>query len=84
VSGQVFAYAGTPSWVFMTVKDTESSDSYTCELELSDGTKLPIGQFQLHDGVGSWGWTVGVDISQFRGVHLTKATGETAASASFV
>ncbi len=84
VGGQVFAYAGTPSWVFMTVKDTESADSYTCELELSDGTKLPIGQFQLHDGVGNWGQTMGVDMSQIRAVHLTKATGETAATASFV
>src|SRR5438132_2587197 len=37
VQGEVFAAAGRPSSVFMTVSDGGSSDTYRCELELSDG-----------------------------------------------
>ncbi len=83
VGGEVFAYAGTPSWLFMTVHDSDSGGSYTCELELRDGTILTIGTFQLHDGVGSWGRTVPVNVDQVRAVHLTRATGASAADASF-
>lgn len=83
VGGQVFSYSGTPSWVFMTVQENASSETYACELELSDGTQLRIGTFRLHDGVGSWGRMVGVDANRIRAIRLIKGTAETAAIGSF-
>jgi hypothetical protein len=84
VGGQVFSYAGNPSWVFMTVHGRNSSEPYVCELDLTDGTKLNVGSFRLYEGSGSWGREVQVDVSRIRAVHLLKQGGETAASASFV
>ena len=83
VGGQVFTFAGTPSWVFMTVAEKDSSETYACELELSDGTRLRIGRFQLHNGSGSWGRTVPLDVSRIRVVRLINQSGETAASGRF-
>ena len=79
--GQVFSYAGSPSWVFMTVHDDGSSDTYHCELELADGQRVEVGSFGLHDGAGSWGRTLALDVGQLRAVRLLDEHGATAATA---
>jgi hypothetical protein len=82
VQGQVFSYAGHPSWVFMTVHDEGSSDTYRCELELADGQRLEVGSFQLHGGAGSWGRAIPVDVHQVQAVRLINERGALAATAS--
>jgi hypothetical protein len=84
VRGQVFSYQGSPSWVFMTVHERGSSETYVCELELTDGSSVRIGSFQLHDGVASWGRTLGEDTNRIKTVRLLKAGAERTASASFL
>jgi len=80
-AGQVFSYAGKPSWVFMTVHDDGSSDTYHCQLELADGHRVEVGSFGLHDGAGSWGRTLALDVRQLRTVRLLDEHGATAATA---
>ncbi|MBV8234482.1 MAG: zf-HC2 domain-containing protein [Acidimicrobiia bacterium] len=80
--GQLFSYAGKPSWVFMTVRDDGSSDTYRCQLELADGQRVEVGSFGLHDGTGSWGRTVAIDVHQLRAVRLLDEHGATAATAT--
>ncbi|MBV8303563.1 MAG: zf-HC2 domain-containing protein [Acidimicrobiia bacterium] len=80
--GQIFSYAGKPSWVFMTVRDDGSSDTYRCQLELADGQRVEVGSFGLHDGTGSWGRTVAIDVHQLRAVRLLDEHGATAATAT--
>jgi hypothetical protein len=66
----------------MTVRDGNSSDTYRCELELADGQRIEVGSFQLHDGIGSWGKSVAVDLRQLKTVRLLDERGETAAVAT--
>lgn len=82
VGGQVFARADQPTWVFMTVHDGGSGESYACELVLKDGTTVPIGQFSMHGGEGSWGRSVDVALDQVESVQLRDASGTLAATAA--
>ena len=79
--GQVYTYSGNPSWVFMNVDASGANGTYTCELQLANGTTVPVGQFEVHDGVGEWAHTVGVDVNQIRTAKLVTPSGLTLATA---
>jgi hypothetical protein len=79
--GQVYTYGGNPSWVFMNVDASIASGTYTCELQLANGTTVPLGQFLVHDGVGEWAHTVSVDVSQIKVAKLVAPSGTTVATA---
>jgi hypothetical protein len=80
--GQVYAYSGNPSWVFMNVDASGANGSFTCELELANGSTVPIGQFDVHDGVGEWAHTVGVDVNRIKAAKLVTPSGLTLATAT--
>jgi hypothetical protein len=82
LSGQVYARADNPSWVFMTLHGAGSGDSYACELVLKDGRTVPIGSFTMRGGVGSWGRAVDVRVSDVRLVQLRNAQGDLVAKAA--
>jgi hypothetical protein len=82
LSGQVYARADNPSWVFMTLHEAGSGDSYACELVLKDGRTVPIGSFTMRGGVGSWGRAVDVRLSDVRLVQLRDAHGDLVAKAA--
>jgi hypothetical protein len=79
--GQVYAYSGNPSWVFMNVDASGANGTFTCELQLANGSMVPVGQFEVHDGVGEWAHTVGVDVNQIKSAKLVTPSGLTLASA---
>ncbi len=79
--GQVYTYSGNPSWVFMNVDASGANGTYTCELQLANGTTVPVGQFEVHDGVGEWAHTVGVDVNQIKTAKLVTPSGLTLATA---
>jgi hypothetical protein len=79
--GQVYTYSGDPSWVFMNVDASGANGTYTCELQLANGSTVPVGQFEVHDGVGEWAHTVGVDVSQIKVAKLVTPSGLTLATA---
>ena len=81
VRGQVFLDADRDPWVFMTVRDDSRNDSYVCQLDFADGHSVRIGSFQLHDGAGSWGRAVDLDLTGLRAVRLLDVEGNTAATA---
>jgi hypothetical protein len=82
VEGQVFADSSDSSWLFMTVSDDGTSDTYVCQVELVEGRTVNIGSFQLRHGAGSWGRTISEDARQIKGVRLLDESGRVAASAS--
>src|SRR5581483_4528199 len=82
VEGQVFADAGDSSWLFMTVRDGDNSDTYVCQVELRDCATINLGSFQLRHASGSWGRTIAVDARQIKTVRLLDESGDVAASAS--
>jgi hypothetical protein len=82
LAGQVYARAGNPSWVFMTLRGDGSDESYACDLVLKDGRTVSIGSFTMHAGVGSWGRAVDVRLSQVHLVQLRNASGGVVATAA--
>jgi hypothetical protein len=82
VTGQVVAYNGTPSWVFMKVSVPNYNGKIICTLEGGAGSTLATGAFTLHNGVGDWSKTIHMDIGQLQGARLVTSTGTTVATAS--
>ena len=80
--GQVYTYSGDPSWIFMNVDASGANGSYTCELELANGSTVPVGQFEVHDGIGEWAHTIGVDVNRIKAAKLVTPTGLTLATAT--
>jgi hypothetical protein len=68
-TGNVFAYQGRPSWVFLTV-DGARSGTYHVELITSDGDSRWLGLCKVRDGAGSWGTTVDLPIGQVDRVEM--------------
>jgi hypothetical protein len=83
LQGKLFSSAERPAWLFMTVQDEGSSDSYRCQIAIGDGPWTDVGSFQLHDGSGSWGKAVAADLHQRTTVRLLDAgDGSVAATAT--
>jgi hypothetical protein len=83
--GHVLAYVGyngDPSWVLMNVDASGANGTYTCEVVLSSGTAVPVGQFMVHDGIGEWAHTVSVDVKSIKAAKLVGPSGATLATAT--
>lgn len=84
VLGQIVAYRGDPSWVFMNVNAPNYSGSITCMLQVEDGTTVAFGTFTVHNGTGQFSKNLGsVDVSTLRGAKLVNSTGAPVAAATF-
>jgi hypothetical protein len=83
VIGQIVAYRGHPSWVYMNIGGSNYSGPITCMLHVQDGSTVAVGDFDLHRGTGEFSRTIRVDIAQLRGAKLVTPTGSVVASATF-
>jgi hypothetical protein len=83
VLGQIVAYRGQPSWVFMNVEVPDYDGPITCELQVEDGSTVAFGTFEVHQGVGQFSKIIRVDVPTLRGARLVTSTGATVASATF-
>jgi hypothetical protein len=83
VLGQIVAYRGNPSWVFMKVTVPHYDGSITCELQTADGSVATWGTFRVRDGIGQFSRTIGVEVAALRGARLVTSTGTRVASATF-
>jgi len=83
VLGQVVAYDGHPSWVYMNVGATQSTGTIMCKLQLNNGSIVSTGTIELHHGTGVLSKFIHVDIHRLRGAKLYTSTGAVLASATF-
>jgi hypothetical protein len=84
VLGQIIAYRGHPSWVFMKVSIPNYDGRIECTLQVADGTTVAFGNFTVHAGVGTFGKEIGgVNVSQLRGAQLVGPAGSAVAAATF-
>ena len=83
VIGQIVAYRGHPSWVYMNIGGSNYSGPITCMLHIQDGSTVAVGDFDLHRGTGEFSRTIRVDVGQLRGAKLVTPTGSVVASATF-
>jgi len=81
--GQIVAYRGNPSWVFMSIRDPGMNGTIGCHIQMENGRTAAAGTFVVHDGMGQWARTVPADVSRFRGATLVTAGGAAVATASF-
>jgi hypothetical protein len=84
VLGQIVAYRGDPSWVFMQVNVPHYDGPIECKLQVADGTTVAFGTFTVHRGVGQFSKTIGgVNVSRLRGAKLVNPAGSPVAAATF-
>ncbi|MCU1363956.1 MAG: hypothetical protein JWM55_1784 [Acidimicrobiaceae bacterium] len=83
VLGQVVAYNGHPSWIYMNVGDSQSTGKITCKLQLNNGSIVATGNIELNAGVGELTKSIQVDVQRLRGAQLFSSSGAVLASATF-
>ncbi len=81
--GQIVAYGGQPSWVFMNVDVAGYDGRIVCMLRSNNGSTLAVGTFEVHDGVGQFSRALRVDFGRLRGARLVTPTGSVVGSATF-
>jgi hypothetical protein len=84
ILGQIVAYHGAPSWVFMNVNVPNYDGTIKCMLQVDDGSTVAFGTFTVHNGTGQFSKNLGsVDVSHLRGAKLVTPTGSPVAAATF-
>jgi hypothetical protein len=84
ILGQIVAYHGAPSWVFMNVNVPNYDGTIKCMLQVDDGSTVAFGTFTVHNGTGQFSKNLGsVDVSHLRGGKLVTPTGSPVAAATF-
>lgn len=84
VLGQIVAYRGSPSWVFMQVAVPNYNGSIKCTLQVDDGSTVAFGTFAVKGGTGQFSKSIGsVDVGHLRGAKLVTSTGSSVAAATF-
>jgi hypothetical protein len=81
--GQIVAYDGHPSWVFMNVEVARYDGRIICMLQSDNGSTVAAGAFDLSRGAGEFSRTVQVDVGRLRGARLVTTTGSVVATALF-
>jgi hypothetical protein len=82
LQGRMYAYQGQSSWLFMNVHADRLTGVYTCEVQLVNGTTVPIGTLTLRDGSGVYAHIVKIESDEIRAGKLVAPNGLTVATAS--
>ena len=80
--GEIFAYGGSPEWVYVSVNVGTGNGAVVCQLVGEDEHVTTVGSFTLTDGYGSWGSPDFADGS-LRGARLVAPDGTVLAIATF-
>jgi len=81
--GQIAAYRGDPSWVFMSIRDPGMNGTLGCRIQLRDGRTAAKDTLVVHNGAGEFARTISTDVGQFRGATLLASDGSVLATATF-
>ena len=82
-AGHVFAYAGSPSWVFVLLTGSTDSGTYAVELITREGTNVRLGSVSITDGRGTFGSTLSVSLREVARIQLVEGSGEGSLTAEF-
>jgi hypothetical protein len=72
-TGTVFAYQGSPSWVYVTFRSAPPQGHYDVRLLTRDGRRLALRPFTSTPGGTAWGSTVQVPIQQIQRIEFLKS-----------
>jgi hypothetical protein len=75
-AGLVFAYAGSPSWLFVLVQGARGSGRWMVELDTRARGRITLGSFELSRGRGSYGRAIPVPLRAVTRVSVAERGGE--------
>jgi hypothetical protein len=70
--GHLFAYEGSPSWIFVTIANAPTSGSHAVQLVTKDGDERRLDECILNAGGGSCGGEIDVPLREILLIRLTK------------
>jgi Putative zinc-finger len=73
-SGVVYAYRGSPSWIFVYLDRSHRSASYRAELATTSGRLVPVRSLRIDPATGSGGQAIAVDLRDVASVRLVGTT----------
>lgn len=73
-AGVVYAYRGSPSWVFVYLYRLHRSEHYRAELVMRSGRRVALPSVRLDPATGSGGQATPVDLGDVASVRLVGAT----------
>lgn len=82
-AGKIFAYAGNPGWLYMSVDVNSGTGNVICQVLGRDGRVTTVGSFRLENGYGSWGSAMPAGTGALAGARLLSADGTVLATARF-
>jgi hypothetical protein len=82
-AGTVFAYHGSPRWLYVSVDLPPDNGTVICEVAGRGRHVTAIGSFRLTDGYGTWGSPVPAGAGPLDGVRLISPGGAVLATAGF-
>jgi hypothetical protein len=81
-AGEVFAYQGRPSWLFVSVWDT-TPEAYTVRLIMRGGMPVTVGELQKIGDGASLGTDIDVDVTRLERVEVVNTHGTVRYQATF-
>jgi hypothetical protein len=72
-TGTVFAYQGSPSWVYVTFRPAPPKGRYDVRLLTRDGRRLALRPFTATPRGPAWGSTVEVPVQQIRKIEFMRS-----------
>jgi hypothetical protein len=72
-TGTVFAYQGSPSWIYVTFRSAPPQGGYDVRLLTTDGRRLALRPFTARPGGTAWGSTILVPIRQIQKIEFIKS-----------
>jgi hypothetical protein len=82
-AGTVFAYQGSPRWLYLSVNLPPDNGTVICEVAGKGRRLTAVGSFRLTDGYGAWGGPVAAGAGPLDGVRLISPGGAVLATAGF-
>ena len=73
--GTVYAYSGTPSWMFVSVDAPLALNLVKCVVLTGSGARVDVGTFALAHGKGAWGTSLPVPFQSVKSIELTSSSG---------
>lgn len=80
--GEVYAYAGHPEWLEMTIDAGGGAGHLICEVMQRDGSVQVLGAFDLVGGRATWGAPDPAGVKGMTGVRLVDSQGHVVATAT--
>jgi hypothetical protein len=72
-AGVVYGYRGSPSWIFVAIYRPYRSTTYTVELAMTSGKRVPLPSLRLDPRTGSAGQAIPFDLHLVSSIRLVGA-----------